>query len=178
MTHTRWRSDGHLTGLINKGSSLSSLTAHGLTGTPIQGIRACLAEEFSAVHVLHLRGNATNALANVHDVPKGEMCLVVVHAPQSLSPSSLRTRTLHTRVAESTTDDIGDYLTRQQKLARTDRSSIHKGYSAIGRQSRQINTTIGLTSAAKRLPSSIRLGIKGNKGRQERDDAIFRLYSS
>ena len=96
----RWASDR-----IDKQGVIAFVTnGSWIDGNVDSGIRACLAEEFSAVHVLHLRGNATDALGNVHAVPRGGRCLVAVHAHRSLSPSSSRTRTPHTTVAKSTTE--------------------------------------------------------------------------
>ena len=50
--------------------------------------------------------------------------------------------------------DIGDYLTREQKLEALREAVSIKG-SAIGRQSRLIGITIGLDNAARRLLNSI-----------------------
>ena len=126
-THTRWRSDGHPIGLINKGSSLSSPTVHGLTETSDSGIRACLAEEFSSVHVLHLRGNQrTQGERSRREGGK-------VFGSGSRAPVAI---TIFVKNPNATHEgckihyrDIGDYLTREQKLeALTEAVSI-KGIS-------------------------------------------------
>ena len=69
--------------------------------------------------------------------------------------------------------DIGDYLTREQKLeALTEAVSI-KG-SAIGKQSRQIQITIGLTNAVMPLLSSTHSAQK--KQRQEEQTMRYLNY--
>ena len=78
------------------------------------GIRACLAEEFSAVHVLHLRGNARtsgerrraeggNVFGGGSRAPVAVM--ILVKNPAATHDGCK----IHYR-------DIGDYLTREQKL--------------------------------------------------------------
>ena len=128
MTHTRWRSDGHPTGLINKGSSLSSPTASWIDGNVDSGIRACLAEEFSSIHVLHLRGNQrTQGERRVARGWKG------IRFGGSRAPVAI---TIFVKNPNATHEgckihyrDIGDYLTREQKLeALTEAVSI-KGIS-------------------------------------------------
>ena len=165
-THTRWRSDGHPTGLINKGSSLSSLTAHGLTGTPIQGFSACLAEEFSSVHVLHLRGNQrTQGERSRREGGK-------VFGSGSRAPVAI---TIFVKNPNATHDackihyhDIGDYLTREQKLeALTEAVSI-KGYQRLAEESHQMSITIGLDQRSDAFAEFYPLGIKRSKGRKSR----------
>ena len=58
MTHTKWQSDGRSDRIqVNKGSSPFVTNGSWIDGNVDSGIRACLAEEFSSIHVLHLRGN-------------------------------------------------------------------------------------------------------------------------
>ena len=120
----RWASDR-----VDKQGVIAFVTnGSWIDGNVDSGIRACLAEEFSSVHVLHLRGNARTS-GERSRVPKVEMCLVAVHAPQSAI-------TIFVKNPNATHDgckihyrDIGDYLTREQKLeALTEAVSI-KGIS-------------------------------------------------
>ena len=64
MTHTRWQSVGHRTELRNKDNNRESspIVTNGswIDGNVDEGVRACLAKEFSSVYVLNLRGNAAD----------------------------------------------------------------------------------------------------------------------
>ena len=98
-----------------------------IDGNSDAGIRACLAEEFSSVHVLHLRGNAYTS--GERRRTEGEN----VFGGGSRTPVSI---TIFVKNPNATHEgckiyyrDIGDYLTRQQKLeALTEAVSI-KGIS-------------------------------------------------
>ena len=172
-THTKWQSDGHLTGLINKGSSLSSPTAHGLTETWIRGFARCLAEEFSSVYVLHLRGNARtsgerrrseggNVFGGGSRAPVSIM--ILVKNPNATHDGCK----IHYR-------DIGDYLTREQKLeALTEAVSI-KGISDW--QTITPNTDYDwIDQRSEAFDQFYPLGSQDAKAGKA-DDAIFRLYS-
>ena len=58
----RWASDR-----IQKQGIIAFVTnGSWIDGNADSGVRACLAEEFSSIHVLHLRGNAAHIKENVH----------------------------------------------------------------------------------------------------------------
>ena len=98
-----------------------------IDGNADSGIRACLAEEFSAVHVLHLRGNTRTSGERARR--EGGQ----VFGSGSRAPVAI---TIFVKNPSATHDgckihyrDIGDYLTREQKLdALTEAVSI-KGFS-------------------------------------------------
>ena len=76
------------------------------------GLRLALAEEFSSLYVFNLRGNSRNSgeagkreAGNVFNVRVGAAIMVLVK-----NPDATRHGLLHYR-------DIGDYLTREQKLS-------------------------------------------------------------
>ena len=167
----RWASDR-----IDKQGVIAFVTnGSWIDGNVDSGIRACLAEEFSSVHVLHLRGNAAN-LWGTKAFVKGEMCLVAVHAPPLLSPSSSRTRTLHTMAVKSNTDDIGDYLTRAQKLEALREAVSIKGISdwqAIAPD----KSYDWIDQRSDAFTQFYPLGTKEAKAGRA-DDAIFKLYSN
>ena len=86
-----------------------------IDGNADSGVRACLADEFSSVHVLHLRGNARtsgerrraeggNVFGGGSRAPVAIM--ILVKNPNATHEGCK----IHYR-------DIGDYLTREQKLA-------------------------------------------------------------
>jgi len=96
---------GGVIGFVTNASFLNSRSADGL--------RKCLMEEFSAIHILNLRGNAR--LTGEAWRREGEKVfgsgsrlpvavLILVKKPGHEGPATLRYR------------DIGDYLTREQKL--------------------------------------------------------------
>ena len=85
-----------------------------IDGNVDSGIRACLAEEFSSIHVLHLRGNARTS-GERRRAEGGN-----VFGGGSRAPVAI---TLFVKDPDATHDgckiqyrDIGDYLTREQKL--------------------------------------------------------------
>ena len=93
----RWASDR-----IDKQGVIAFVTnGSWIDGNADSGIRAFfLAEEFSSVHVLNLRGNARTS--GERRRAKVETYSVAVHALLLLSPSSSRIRTPHTTVVKST----------------------------------------------------------------------------
>ena len=119
----RWASDR-----IDKQGVIAFVTnGSWIDGNVDSGIRACLAEEFSAVHVLHLRGNQrTQGERSRREGGK-------VFGSGSRAPVAI---TIFVKNPNATHDgckihyrDIGDYLTREQKLeALTEAVSI-KGFS-------------------------------------------------
>ena len=165
----RWASDR-----IDKQGVIAFVTnGSWIDGNADSGIRACLAEEFSSVHVLNLRGNQrTHGEMSRREGGK-------VFGSGSRAPVAI---TIFVKNPNATHDgckiqyhDIGDYLTREQKLeALTEAVSIKgisdwqaitpdKSYDWVGQRSEAF---------AQFYP----LGSKGTRN-IEKDDAIFRLYS-
>ncbi|MDE0011088.1 MAG: DEAD/DEAH box helicase family protein [Candidatus Poribacteria bacterium] len=165
----RWASDR-----INKQGVIAFVTnGSWIDGNVDAGIRACLAEEFSSIYVLHLRGNQRT---------QGEMSRREggkVFGSGSRAPVAI---TIFVKNPDATHEgcrieyrDIGDYLTREQKLEALRKAVSVKGisdwqliipdkhYDWIGQRSEAYQHFYPLgTKAAKAGKSS---------------DAIFGLYS-
>ena len=144
----RWASDR-----IDKQGVIAFVTnGSWIDGNVDSGIRACLAEEFSSVHVLHLRGNqrtsgerfGAEGWKGIRQRFTRPVAITIFVKNPNATHDGCK---IHYR-------DIGDYLTREQKLdALTEAVSI-KGISDWQTITPN-NITIGLDNAAKRLLSSI-----------------------
>ena len=165
----RWASDR-----IDKQGVIAFVTnGSWIDGNADSGIRGCLAEEFSAVHVLHLRGNARtsgerrrseggNVFGGGSRAPVSIM--ILVKNPNATHDGCK----IHYR-------DIGDYLTHEQKLEALREAVSIKGFSDwhaitpntdydwVGQRSEAFAQFYPLGSQDARA---------GNA-----DDAIFGLYS-
>jgi len=144
-----------------------------IDGNVDSGVRACLAEEFSAVYVLNLRGNQrTQGERSRREGGK-------VFGQGSRAPVAI---TVLVRNPDATHEgcrilyrDIGDYLTREEKLAR-----LHEWGSITGIDDWQAITPdrhddwIGQRDAA--FARLYPLGSKAAKAGRS-DDAVFGLYS-
>ncbi|RKG49738.1 DEAD/DEAH box helicase [Corallococcus sp. AB011P] len=106
----RWASDrigdSGIIGFVTNAGFVEASTANGL--------RQCLAEEFSSLYVFHLRGNQRTA-GELSKREGGKVFGSGSRAPVAISllvknPSSKERGNIHFR-------DIGDYLTREEKLA-------------------------------------------------------------
>ena len=144
-----------------------------IDGNSDTGIRACLAEEFSSIHVLNLRGNQRT---------KGEVSRREggkIFGGGSRAPVAI---TIFVKNPNATHDDckiqykdIGEYLTREQKLQILQEAASIKGFSDwkpiipdkhhdwIGQRNEMFDQFYLLGSEGKR--------------NDKQDDAIFRLYS-
>ena len=107
----RWASDrvgdSGIVGFVTNAGFLEANTADGL--------RKCLAEEFSNIYVFHLRGNARTS-GEVRRKEKDNVFGQGTRTPVAISllvknPDSKKTGQIHWH-------DIGDYLTREEKLER------------------------------------------------------------
>ena len=126
-----------------------------IDGNADSGVRACLAEEFSSIYVLNLRGNARTS---------GELRRSEgdnAFGQGSRAPVAI---TILVRNPEASHDgcrilyrDIGDYLRREEKLAVL-REGGRSLASRIGRRSRPTGITTGSASEARNSKSSIRWG--------------------
>ena len=144
-----------------------------IDGNADSGVRACLAEEFSSIHVLNLRGNQRT---------QGEMSRREggkVFGSGSRAPVAI---TIFVKNPNATHNgckihyrDIGDYLTREQKL-----EALREAVSIKGLTDWQMITPdksydwVGQRSEA--FTRFYPLGSEGTRD-SEKDDAIFRLYS-
>lgn len=113
----RWASDRigdeGVIGYVSNGGYIDSNTADGL--------RLCLADEFSDIYCYNLRGNARTAgelrrkeSGNVFESGSRSTVAVIILVK---TPTKTGPTTIHYR-------DIGDYLTREQKLAVIDGESL------------------------------------------------------
>ncbi len=119
----RWASDR-----IQKQGVVAFVTsASWIDGNVEAGIRACLAQEFSSIHVLHLRGNQrTQGERSRREGGK-------VFGSGSRAPVAI---TIFVKNPNATHEgckihyrDIGDYLTREQKLEALAEAVSIKGFS-------------------------------------------------
>ena len=127
-----------------------------IDGNVDSGVRACLAEEFTSVHVVNLRGNTRTS---------GERALREggqTFGPGSRAPVAI---TILVRNPQAQRDgcrilyrDIGDYLTREQKLSVLTEISVDCRQSTTGRRSRQTGTMTGSVSVTKRMTPCFRSG--------------------
>ncbi|MCC6681133.1 MAG: DEAD/DEAH box helicase [Phycisphaeraceae bacterium] len=114
----RWASDR-----IN-GKGVIGFVTNGyfIDGNAMDGVRACLTDEFQTVHVFNLRGNARTS-GELRKMEAGNVfggggripiaITLLVKNPTKKSPATIRYH------------DIGDYLSRDEKLA------IVKGFSSV-----------------------------------------------
>ena len=124
-----------------------------IDGNVDSGVRACLAEEFSSIHVLNLRGNQrTQGERSRREGGK-------VFGQGSRAPVAI---TILVRNPEAAHDgcrilyrDIGDYLKREEKLAILRKAGSIVGIKTGG-QSRPTGITTGSASAATRSKNSTR----------------------
>ena len=114
MTLTRWRSDGHLIELKNKGLSLSLPTVHGLMGMSIRVFVRVWQRKFSSIHVLHLRGNARTS-GERRRAEGGNVFGGGSRAPVAITLLVKNPDAAH-EGCKIQYRDIGDYLTREEKL--------------------------------------------------------------
>jgi predicted helicase len=107
----RWASDrignAGVIGFVTNAGFLDAATADGL--------RRCLEEEFSSIYVFHLRGNARTS-GEQRRKEKDNIFGIGSRAPVAISilvknPAATRPAKIHFK-------DIGDYLTREEKLER------------------------------------------------------------
>ena len=144
-----------------------------IDGNADSGVRACLAQEFSSAHVLHLRGNARTSgerrRAEGENVFGGGSRAPVAAMILAKNPNVTHEGCkIHYR-------DIGDYLTRKQKLDVLSETVSIKGFSNWQRISpNKYHEWIEQRSEA--FAQFYSLGTKEAKAGRA-DDAIFGLYS-
>ena len=172
-THTKWLYDGHLTGLIEQGVVAFVTPASWIDGNVDAGIRACLAEEFSSIYVLNLRGNA-----RIHG-ERGRQEGEGVFGGATQSPVAI---TILVKNSNSERDqchihyrDIGDALKSREKLEALREATSIKGFSDW--QPITPNRHYDwIHQRSDAFSEFYPLGTKETKAGKV-DNAIFRLYS-
>ena len=164
----RWASDR-----IEKQGIIAFVTnGSWIDGNADSGVRACLAEEFSSIHVLHLRGNQrTQGGRSRQEGGK-------VFGSGSRAPVAI---TILVKNPNATYDgckiqyrDIGDYLTREQKLEALSEAVSIKGFSDW--QTIMPNSHYDwIEQRSDAFQQFYPLGSEDTKAGKA-DDAIFRLY--
>jgi len=99
-------------------------------GAVADGLRKCLAEEFSSLHILHLRGNQrTSGEQSRKEGGK-------IFGQGSRTPVAIAILVKNPAARQASVirfHDIGDYLTREQKLAMTAQFGALKGITDAGK---------------------------------------------
>ena len=98
-----------------------------IDGNADSGVRACLAEEFSSVHVLHLRGNARTS-GERRRAEGGNVFGGGSRAPVAITIFVKNPNATH-EGCKIHYRDIGDYLTREEKLEALREAVSIKGFS-------------------------------------------------
>lgn len=120
----RWASDR-----IGQSGVIGFVTNAGfLEANTADGLRKCLADEFSSIYVFHLRGNA-HASGEKRRKEKGNVFGAGSRSPIAIS--LLVKNPKATKHGQIFIHDIGDYLSKEEKLERiTDFNSV-EGISAV-----------------------------------------------
>ena len=129
-------------GFVTNAGFLDSSTADGL--------RRCLVEEFSSLHIFHLRGNARTS-GEARRKEKDNVFGVGSRAPIAIS--LLVKNPEAEKQGQVYFHDIGDYLTREQKLEKVLRASL------TGNRWRLIPMVTGSGSGMMGSKSSLLWGI-------------------
>ncbi len=165
----RWASDR-----IRKQGVVAFVTnGSWIDGNSDTGIRACLAEEFSSIHVLHLRGNARTS-GDLRRSEGGNVFGGGSRAPVAITIFVKNPNATH-EGCKIQYRDIGDYLTRDQKLEALQEVRSIKGFSDWQSITPDKHYDwIGQRNEV--FDQFYLLGSKETKN-SKRDDAIFTLYS-
>ncbi|MDE0323505.1 MAG: DEAD/DEAH box helicase family protein [Candidatus Poribacteria bacterium] len=144
-----------------------------IDGNSDSGVRACLVEEFSSIYVLHLRGNQrTQGERSQREGGKifggGSRAPVAITILVKKSDTTHEGCKIHFR-------DIGDYLTREEKLDTLQEKKSISGFS--GWQTITPNEHYDwIEQRSEAFGEFYPLGTKDAKAGKV-DEAIFRLYS-
>ena len=166
----RWASDR-----INKQGVIAFVTnGSWIDGNVDSGTRACLAEEFSSVYVLHLRGNARTA-GERRRREGGN-----VFGGGSRAPVAITILVKNPKAAHGSCKihylDIGDYLTREERLEALREAVSIKGFS--GWQPITPNKHYDwIDQRSEAFQPFYSLGSQAAKAGKA-DDAIFKLFST
>lgn len=145
----RWGSDR-----IGKSGVLAYVSNAGwIDGNATDGLRKCLAEEFSTIYVFHLRGNARTS----GEIRRKEKDNVFGQGTRTPIAITLLVKNLKAkRDGKINFHDIGDYLTKNEKL------SIISGFKSIG--------SITANDGWKRVTPD-----KHNDWLSQRDDSFYKF---
>lgn len=164
----RWASDR----IGEKGITAFVTNGSWIDGNTDSGIRACLAEEFTSVHVLHLRGNQrTQGERSRRE--GGKIFGQGSRAPVAISIFVKNPNATHDG-CKIKYRDIGDYLTREEKL-----ETLHEKEAISGFTDWQTITPDKnydwVDQSNEAFTKFYALGSKESKAGKT-DDAIFGLY--
>ncbi len=144
-----------------------------IDGNADSGVRACLVEEFSSIHVLHLRGNQRTQGERSRQ-EGGKIFGSGSRAPVAISILVKNPNATH-EGCKIRYRDIGDYLTREEKLETLRTNESISGFS-------NWETIIPnshyewIEQRSEVFETFYPMGTKKTKAARA-DDAIFRLYS-
>ena len=165
----RWASDR----LDEQGVIALVTNGSWIDGNVDAGVRASLAEEFSSVHVLHLRGNARTS-GELRRSEGGNVFGSGSRAPVAITILVKNPKATH-EGCKIQYRDIGDYLTREEKLDALSEAKSIKGFNDWQTiEPDEHHDWIELRSEA--FAHFYRLGSPDTKAGKV-DDAIFQLYS-
>ena len=145
-----------------------------IDGNVDSGVRACLAEEFNSIYVVNLRGNQRTQ-GELSRREGGKIFGQGSRAPVAITILVRNSEAIH-RDCRILYHDVGDYLTREQKLA-----ILREAGSVAGVDSwhdvapDQHHDWIGLRSDA--FQQLYPMGSKATKAGRS-DDAVFKLFSN
>ena len=166
----RWASDR-----IDKHGVIAFVTnGSWIDGITEAGIRACLAEEFSSTHVLHLRGDAYTS-GERRRAEGGNVFGSGSRTPVAITILVKNPNATH-EGCKIQYHDIGDYFTREEKL-----EALHEAESNSGFSDWQIITPnehydwIGQRN--EEFTEFYPIGSEDSK-KGKTDDAIFKLFSN
>ena len=165
----RWASDR-----IDKQGIIAFVTnGSWIDGNVDSGVRACLAEEFSSIHVLHLRGNARTS-GERRRTEGGNVFGGGSRAPVAIAILVKNPNATHDGCKIHYLD-IGDYLTGEEKLKALSEAVSIKGFSDW--QAITPNRHYDwIDQRSDEFAEFYPLGSQDARAGRT-DDAIFRLYS-
>jgi len=145
--------------------------ANFLEATATDGLRRCLAEEFSDIYVFHLRGNARTS-GEQRRKEKDNVFGIGSRAPVAISV--LVKNPAARRPAKIRFHDIGDYLTREEKLERIRAFGSIRGITEANAWKEIVPDAHGdwLKQRDERFFEFIALGTKKGK-----ESALFETFS-
>ena len=165
----RWASDR----IHEQGVVAFVTSASWIDGNVEAGIRACLAQEFSSIYVLNLRGNQRTQ-GELSRREGGKVFGSGSRAPVAITVLLKNPNATH-EGCRIHYRDIGDYLTREDKLETLSEAKSIKGFSDW-----QMITPNEYYDWVEQRNETFKhfypLGSEGTKAGKA-DDAIFRLYS-
>ncbi len=165
----RWASDR-----IDKQGVIAFVTnGSWIDGNADSGVRACLAEEFSSVYVLHLRGNARTS-GERRRAEGGNVFGGGSRAPVAITILVKNPKATH-KGCEIHYRDISDYFTREQKLEALQEAISIKGFSDWGTITPDRHYD-WVDQRSEAFAQFYPLGSENAKAGRA-DDAMFGLYS-